>query len=90
MAAFARFDVACTFGPSFCLGQLGRFVRDRCPDPNEHLPVVQVHLADGEPLDIHHIIGVSPRWLQGDSSGAANAPDTAVERADALEIPKSP
>jgi hypothetical protein len=63
MAEFARSDMACTFGPSFFLGQLGRFVRDRCPDPQEHLPVVQVHLADGETLDICHIIGVSPRWV---------------------------
>jgi len=38
-------------------------VRDRCPDPKENLPVVQVHLADGETLDICHIIGVSPRWV---------------------------
>ena len=43
MAAFARSDVACPFGPSFSSGQLGRFVRDRCPDPNEHLPVVQLN-----------------------------------------------
>ena len=63
MAAFARSDMAYAFGPSFFLGQLGRFVRDRCPDPKEHLPVVQVHLADGETLDICHIIGVSPRWV---------------------------
>jgi hypothetical protein len=63
MAAFTQSDAACTFGPSFFLGQLGRFVRDRCPDPKENLPVVQVHLADGETLDICHIIGVSPRWV---------------------------
>ena len=63
MAAFARSDAACTFGPSFFLGQLGRFVRDRCPDPKEHLPVVQIHLASGETLDICHIIGVSPHWV---------------------------
>jgi len=61
--AFTRADLGCTFGPSFFLGQLGRFVRDRCPDPKEHLPVVQVHLADGETLDICHIIGVSPHWV---------------------------
>ena len=60
--AFTRADLACTFGPSFFLGHLGRFVRDHCPDPKENLPVVQVHLADGEILDLCHIIGVSPRW----------------------------
>lgn len=61
--AFTRADLACTFGPSFFLGHLGRFVRDRCPDSKENLPVVQVRLADGETLDLCHIIGVSPRWV---------------------------
>ena len=61
-AGLTKADLSCTFGPSFFLGHLGRFVRDRCPDPNENLPVVQVHLATGEILDICHIVGVSPRW----------------------------
>ena len=61
--AFVRADVACSFGPSFFLGQLGRFVRDRCPEAAENLPLVQVRLADGETLDVCHIIGVSPRWV---------------------------
>ncbi len=62
-AAFAATDRRCVFGPSFFLGRLSRFVRDQCPDPQEHLPVVHVHLADGEPLDLCHIIGVSPQWV---------------------------
>ena len=62
-AAFDRADVACAFGPSFFLGHLGRFVRDRCPEPTERLPLVQVRLADGDTLDVCHIIGVSPRWV---------------------------
>ena len=62
-AIFAQADMSCTFGPSFFLGNLGRFVRDRCPESNEYLPVVQVHLSGGETLDVCHIIGVSPRWL---------------------------
>ena len=62
-SAFTRAELACTFGPSFFLGHLGRFVRDRCPDPKESLPVVQVYLADGDALDVCHIIGVSPRWV---------------------------
>ena len=62
-AAFMRADLACAFGPSFFLGHLGRFVRDRCPDAAENLPLVQVHLADGVTLDVRHIIGVSPRWV---------------------------
>jgi hypothetical protein len=61
--AFTRADLACTFGPSFFMGHLGRFVRDRCPDPKENLPLVQLRLADGETLDVCHIIGVSPRWV---------------------------
>ena len=61
--AFIKADLACAFGPSFFLGQLGRFVRDRCPDASENLPLVQVRLADGETLDVCHIIGVSPRWV---------------------------
>ena len=61
--AFTRSDLACTFGPSFFMGHLARFVRDRCPDPKENLPMVQVRLADGETLDLCHIIGVSPRWV---------------------------
>lgn len=61
--AFARADLACTFGPSFFLGHLGRFVRDRCPDQKENLPLVQVRLADGDTLDVCHIIGVSPHWV---------------------------
>ena len=62
-AAFLRADVACAFGPSFFLGQLGRFVRDRCPEATENLPLVQLRLADGETVDVCHIIGVSPRWV---------------------------
>ena len=62
-AALARADQGCAFGPSFFLGQLGRFVRDHCPAPEEHLPLVQLRLADGQILDLCHIIGVSPRWV---------------------------
>lgn len=77
--AFAEADQACAFGPSFFLGHLRRFVRDHCPDPGEHLPVVQIRLADGETLDLCHVIGVAPRWAMlavrdGDSrSGMAVA-----------------
>jgi hypothetical protein len=38
-------------------------VRDQCPDPKENVPTVLVHLADGETLDVCHIIGVSPQWV---------------------------
>lgn len=62
-AAFARADENCPFGPSFFVRQLNRLVRTHCPDPEEQLPVVHVYLADGQALDICHIIGVSPHWV---------------------------
>lgn len=63
LRAFAGADLACPFGPSFFLGDLGRFVRDQCPDVAEQLPAVQIRLADGETLALCHIMGVSPRWV---------------------------
>jgi len=73
--AFSRADLACSFGPSFFLGHLGGFVRDRCPDPKENLPTVVVRLADGEALDVCHIIAVSPRWVMLAVRDAANHRD---------------
>ena len=61
--ALTRADLACTFGPSFFLGYLERFVRDQCPDPTENLPAVELHLSSGETLALCHVIGVSPRWV---------------------------
>lgn len=61
--AFARADLACHFGPSFFLRYLGSFVRDHCPDPGEHLPVVELRLVSGEILKLCHVVGVSPRWV---------------------------
>lgn len=79
-AALTKADLASTFGPSFFLGHLGRFVRDHCPDPNENLPVVQVHLATGEVLDICHIVGVSPRWaMLAVRDSASHADGMAIE-----------
>lgn len=51
------------FGPMFFLEQLHAFVRDRCPNPDEHLPAVEVHLADGEVLDVCHVMGLAPLWV---------------------------
>lgn len=62
-AGLAGADGAFAFGPSFFLGQLGRFVRDHCPSPDEHLPHVQLKLADGETLDLCHVLGVSAKWV---------------------------
>ena len=41
-AMFAQADMRCTFGPSFFLGHLGRFVREHCPESKENLPLVRV------------------------------------------------
>ena len=59
----AMVNPGCPFGPAFFLTQLRGFVRERCPDPKERLPVVHLHLGDGEVLDVCHVIGIAPRWL---------------------------
>jgi hypothetical protein len=59
----ALLEPECPFGPRFFLTQLRAFARDRCPDPAEGLPVVHLHLGDGEVLDICHLIGLAPRWV---------------------------
>ncbi len=51
------------FGPQFFLAHLAAFVRDRCPDPSEHLPHVQLWLAGGERVTICHVIAVGPQWV---------------------------
>lgn len=79
-AAFANADRVSMFGPSFFLGQLGRFVRDHCPSPEEHLPMVEIRLADGQTLDLCHIVGVSPRWVMlAVRDAASRLPDMAIE-----------
>ncbi|MEK6606693.1 MAG: hypothetical protein AABZ30_03440 [Myxococcota bacterium] len=59
----AKIDARFPFGPLFFLTQLRGFVRDRCPDPAEGLPVVEVHLPSGEGLDVCHVLGVTPLWV---------------------------
>ena len=56
-------DLHCPFGPLFFLHQLRGLVRDRCPDPEERMPVVELRLTDGEVLDICHVMGVAPTWV---------------------------
>lgn len=51
------------FGPGFFLGQLRAFARDRCPDPGELLPSVELHLATGEILDLCHVMGLAPAFV---------------------------
>ena len=73
--SFHAADVACAFGPSFFVDHLRQFVRDRCPDPAEHLPLVRLRLADGDTLNVCHIISVSPRWVMLAVRDAANHGD---------------
>lgn len=54
---------ALPFGPVFFLEQLHAFVRDNCPGTGEHLPAVEIHLVDGEVLDVCHITGLGPHWV---------------------------
>lgn len=51
------------FGPEFFALQLSRFVRDHCPAAEESLPRVELHLVDGQILDLCHIFGVAPTWV---------------------------
>jgi hypothetical protein len=74
-SALTGADLACAFGPSFFLGHLRRFVRDRCPDPQERMPIVQVYLAGGETLDLCHVMAVSPRWVLLAVRDAVSHPD---------------
>ncbi|MBI4486270.1 MAG: hypothetical protein HY655_09690 [Acidobacteria bacterium] len=75
LEAFVRADAACPFGPSFFLRDLGRYVRDRCPDAKENLPLVEMWLANGETLDVCHIIGVTPQWVMLAVRDSANHQD---------------
>ena len=51
------------FGPAFFMSQLRGFAGEKCPDPARGLPVVELHLADGEVLALCHVIGVAPAWV---------------------------
>ena len=79
-ATFTRADRTSMFGPSFFLRQLGRFVRDHCPSPEEHLPMIEIRLADGQTLDLCHIVGVSPHWVMlAVRDAASRQHDMAIE-----------
>lgn len=57
-----RADARSPFGPRFFLQQLGAFVRERCPEPAERLPRVDLWVH-GEPIAVCHVMAVSPRWV---------------------------
>jgi hypothetical protein len=62
-AVLQAMDTSSPFGPGFFLRQLGAFLTDRCPEPEAKLPGLFLHLADGEVLDVCHIIGIAPGWV---------------------------
>lgn len=62
-ALIRELGAGCPFGPAFFAGQLGGLVRERCPELNEGLPSVQLHLHTGERLDLCHVIGFTPLWV---------------------------
>lgn len=56
-------DARCPFGPLFFVSQLRGFIRDRCPDSQARLPVLEIHLADGHELDVCHVVAIAPAWV---------------------------
>jgi hypothetical protein len=56
-------DAQCPFGPRFFATQLRAFIRDRCPDLRSALPELELHLADGQVLDVCHIMVIAPAWI---------------------------
>lgn len=56
-------SVRCPFGPRFFFEQLAGFVRDRCPDPTERLPRLDLWIAGGEPIAVCHVIALGPQWV---------------------------
>lgn len=60
---FARADDRYPFGPTFFRKQLRAFLRDEAAEPTDVLPVVEIHLGDRHPLDLAHIINVTPEWV---------------------------
>jgi hypothetical protein len=79
--ARAPLHPSCPFPPGFFLTELRAFVRDRCPDPSEGLPAVEIHLRDGVVLDVCHVIGLTESWvaLSVDDRAIAGIPSMRTE-----------
>jgi hypothetical protein len=56
-------DSHCPFGPRFFTTQLRAFISDRCPGPGAVLPELEIHLADGQALDVCHVVALAPAWI---------------------------
>jgi hypothetical protein len=61
--ALAEASMRHPFGPAFFLTQLRGFAGEKCPDPAVDRPMVEIHLGDGESLDLCQVIGVTPNWV---------------------------
>lgn len=61
--AFAAADRRSPFGPSFFRTQLRAFLRDDTAETTDVLPVVEIHLGERAPLDLSHIISITPNWV---------------------------
>lgn len=51
------------FGPAFFATILADRVRAACEGQPDHVPVVELQLADGLTLDLCHVPGIEPQWL---------------------------
>jgi len=61
--ALAEASVRFPFGPAFFMTQLRGFAGEKCPDPALERPIVEIHLGDGDVLELCHIVGVTPAWV---------------------------
>jgi hypothetical protein len=52
-----------TFGKEFFSRHLRGFIRDRCPELAEAVPVLELDLHDGQRLDVCHVMGLAPAWV---------------------------
>lgn len=50
------------FGPAFFATVLADRVRAACEGQPDHVPVVELQLADGLTLDLCHVPGTGPQW----------------------------
>lgn len=62
-ALVGSLDAHCAFGPRFFVTQLRAFISNRCPDPSAGLPELEIHLADGQALDVCHVVALAPAWI---------------------------
>ncbi len=51
------------FDGQFYQAVLSEAVRQQCQMSPGHVPVVELHLADGSTLDLCHIVSLAPTWF---------------------------